>query len=100
MYFVLQLDLRIWKNHPSGIDFEDTKWSCRAAEALHCEKPGKAIGEGTASVAVKLSVKPSCNGRPQYIGDASVMNDYQELQPQWSGVIQSLESYKKVRLEK
>jgi hypothetical protein len=49
------------KNHPGGIDFEGMKWSCIAAEALHCESPAKTIGEGAASVAVDgLRLKESC----------------------------------------
>jgi hypothetical protein len=41
------------KNHPGGTGFEGMKGSCREAEAWHCERPGKAIGEGAASVAVE-----------------------------------------------
>jgi hypothetical protein len=37
------------------------KGSCRAAEARHCEKPGKAIGEGAALVTVEEpGLKGSC----------------------------------------
>ena len=58
---MLQLDLVMCKNHPGGIDFEGMKWSCIAAEALHCESPAKTIGEGAASVAVDgLRLKESC----------------------------------------
>ena len=40
------------KNHPSGTGFEGMKGLCGAAEARHCERPRKAIGEGVASVAI------------------------------------------------
>ena len=47
--------------HPGGTCFEGTKESWRAAEAWHCEKPGKAIGEGAASVVVDgPRLKGSC----------------------------------------
>ena len=43
----------MFKNHPGGTSLEGMKGSWRAAEAFHCERPGKAIAEGaTASVAV------------------------------------------------
>jgi hypothetical protein len=48
-YFVLQQDLVLCKSHPGGTVFEGIKGSCRAAEAWHCERPWKAIGEGAAS---------------------------------------------------
>jgi hypothetical protein len=51
------------KSHPDGAGFEDMKGPWRAAETLHCERPWKAIGEGTASVAVDdQGMKESCNG--------------------------------------
>lgn len=34
------------KGHPGGTGFEGMKGSCRAAEARHCERPWKVIGEG------------------------------------------------------
>ena len=40
------------KGHPGGTGFEGMKGSHRAAEARHCERPWKAIGEGAASVAI------------------------------------------------
>ena len=40
------------KSHPGGTGFEGMKGSWRAAEARHCERPWKAIGEGAASVAI------------------------------------------------
>ena len=40
------------KSHPGGIGFEGMKVSCRAAEAWHCERSWRAIGEGAASVAI------------------------------------------------
>jgi hypothetical protein len=40
------------KSHPDGTGFEGMKGLCRAAEAQHCERPWKAIGEGAASVAI------------------------------------------------
>ena len=49
---MLRLDLVKCKSHPGGTGFEGMKGSCRAAEAWHCERPWKAIGEGAASVAI------------------------------------------------
>jgi hypothetical protein len=49
---LLQQDLVMCKVHPGGTDFEGMKGSYRAAEAQHCERPWKAIGEGAASVAI------------------------------------------------
>jgi hypothetical protein len=83
----------VLKSHSGGTGFEDMKGSWRAAEAWHCERPWKAIGEGAALVAgdstglkekklrlgtmkrayERLLVMPSCSGRPQCIGDASTM---------------------------
>ena len=40
------------KGHLGGTGYEGMKGSWRAAEAWHCEYPGEAIDEGTASVAV------------------------------------------------
>ena len=40
------------KSHPGGTGFEGMKVSWRRAEAWHCERSWKAIGEGAASVAV------------------------------------------------
>ena len=82
------------KSYPGGTGFEGMKGSHRAAEARHCERPWKAIGEGAASVAIgglgrghakdlrlgtikrayeRLLVKPSYSGRQQSFGDASTM---------------------------
>jgi hypothetical protein len=44
--------LVICKGHPGGTGFEGMKGSCRAAEARHCERSWKAIGEGATSVAI------------------------------------------------
>ena len=44
------------KGHPGGTGFEGMKELSRAAEAWHCERPWKAIGEGAASVAIDSSV--------------------------------------------
>jgi hypothetical protein len=50
------------KCHQSGTGFEGMKGSCRAAEARHCERPWKAIGEGTASIAIDdPGLKGSCS---------------------------------------
>jgi hypothetical protein len=60
--FLLQQDLVMCKHHPDGTGFEGMKGSHRAAEAMHCERPGKAIGEGTASVAIDSpEMKGSCS---------------------------------------
>ena len=59
---LLQRDLVICKGHPGGIGFEGMKGSHRAAEARHCERSWKAIGEGTASVAIDgPGLKGSCS---------------------------------------
>ena len=51
------------KNHLGGTSFEGMKESWRAAEAWHCERPWKAIGESTASAAVDgPGLKGSCKG--------------------------------------
>jgi hypothetical protein len=60
---VLQWDLVICKSHPDGTGFEGMKGSRRAAEARHCERPWKAIGEGATSVAFDgRGLKGSCKG--------------------------------------
>ena len=46
MYLMLQPDSVMCKNHLSGTGFEDMEVLWRAAEAWHCERPEKAIGEG------------------------------------------------------
>ena len=48
---MVQLDFVRHESHTGG-GFEDIKGSWRAAEAWHCERPGKAIGKGAASVAI------------------------------------------------
>ena len=51
------------KSYPGGTGFEGMRESRRAAEAQHCEKPWKAIGEGAASVAIDgPGLKGSCKG--------------------------------------
>lgn len=37
----------MYKNHPGDSGFEGMKGSYRVAEAWHCAKPGKAIGESS-----------------------------------------------------
>ena len=60
---MFQMDLVMCKNYSGGTGFEGMKGSCRAAEARHCERPWKAIGEGAASVAVDgPGLKGSCKG--------------------------------------
>jgi hypothetical protein len=59
---LLQRDLVMCKGHPGGTAFEGMKGSRRAAEAWHCERPWKAIGEGTDSVAIDgPGLKGSCS---------------------------------------
>lgn len=59
---MLQLDLVMCKSHPGGTGFEGMKELSRAAEAWHCERPWKAIGEGAASVAIEgPGLKGSCS---------------------------------------
>ena len=67
---LLQWDLVMCKGHPGGTGFEGMKELSRAAEAWHCERPWKAIGEGTASVEVD---GPGLKGVMQHFGDASTM---------------------------
>jgi hypothetical protein len=60
---VLWLDLVMCKNYPGGAGYEGMKGSRRAAEAQHCERPWKAIGESAASVAIDVpELKGSCKG--------------------------------------
>jgi hypothetical protein len=49
---MLQLDLIMYKSHLGGTGFGGMRGSWKAAEAWHCERPRKAVGEGTASIAV------------------------------------------------
>lgn len=59
---LLQWDLVMCKGHPGGTGFEGMKGSRKAAEARHCERPWKAIGEGAASVAIEgPGLKGSCS---------------------------------------
>ena len=49
------------KGHPGGTRFEGMKGTLRIAEAWHCERSWKAIGEGAASVVVdNPGLKGSC----------------------------------------
>jgi hypothetical protein len=49
------------KSYPGSTGFEGMKGLWRAAEAWHCERSGKATGEGAASVAVDgPGLKESC----------------------------------------
>jgi hypothetical protein len=58
---VLRLNLVMCKSHPGGTGFEGMEESRRAAEAWHCERPCKAIGEGAVSVAIDgPGLKVSC----------------------------------------
>jgi hypothetical protein len=51
----------MYKSHSGGNGFEGMKGSSIAAEAQACESPWKAIGEGTASVAIDgTGLKVSC----------------------------------------
>ena len=51
----------MYKNLPSDIGFKGTKESWKTAEAWHCKKQGKAMGEGAASLAVKVpGLKEPC----------------------------------------
>jgi hypothetical protein len=43
----------MYKVHPGGTDFEGIKRSWRTAEAWHCERPWKTIGEDAVSVAIE-----------------------------------------------
>lgn len=60
LYLLLQMDLVMFKSHPDGTGFEGMKGSWKD-ETLHCERPGKAIGEGAESFAVDSPIlKGSC----------------------------------------
>jgi hypothetical protein len=60
---MLQLNLVMCKSHPGGTGFEGMKVSRRTAEAWHCERSWKAIGEGIASAVVDdPGLKGSCKG--------------------------------------
>jgi hypothetical protein len=59
---VLWMNLIMCKSYPGGTGFEGMKGSCRAAEAPHCERPWKAIGEAAASVVIEgPGLKGSCS---------------------------------------
>ena len=59
---LLQRNLVICKGHPGGTGFEGMKGSHKAAEAWHCERPWKAIGEGATVVAIEgPGLKGSCS---------------------------------------
>lgn len=47
LYFRLAAELG------NGTGFEGVKGLWKTTEVWHCERPGEAVGEGTASVAVK-----------------------------------------------
>jgi hypothetical protein len=50
------------KSYPDGTGFEGMKGSHRAAEARHCERSWKDIGEGAAEVAINSpGLKGSCS---------------------------------------
>jgi hypothetical protein len=60
---MLQLVLVMCKSHSGGTACEGMKGSWREAEAQHCGRPGKAIGEGKASAVVDgPGLKVSCKG--------------------------------------
>jgi hypothetical protein len=85
--FLLQQDLVMCKGHPGGTGFEGMKGSRRAAEARHCERPWKAIGEGTASVAIDSpGLKGSCS-----VLEMPVPRDDHQEQQKWRTSIWSLE---------
>jgi hypothetical protein len=67
------------KSYPGGTGFEGMKGSCRAAEALHCERPWKAIGEGAASVAIE---GPGLKGSCTILEMPGPWDDHQEQQQQ------------------
>ena len=57
---MVQLDLVRYESHTGG-GFEEINVSWRADEARHCERPGKTIGVGAASVAIEVpGLKGSC----------------------------------------
>ena len=61
LYFVLWLDLVLWKIHPGGPGFEGMKWSWRTVKALHCVRLSKAISEDATSDAIEgPRLKESC----------------------------------------
>jgi hypothetical protein len=62
LVLLLQWDLVMCKGHPGGTGFEGMKGSRRAAEAQHCERPWKVIGEVATSVAIDSpGLKGSCS---------------------------------------
>jgi hypothetical protein len=59
---LLQWYLVMCKGHPGGTGFEGVKGSHTAAEAQHCDRQWKAIGEGAASIAIDSpGLKGSCS---------------------------------------
>ena len=51
----------MYKSRPGGTGFEGIKASWKTADSRHCERPGKTIGEGAASVVADgPGLKGSC----------------------------------------
>ena len=74
---MLQLDLIMCKNRPGDTGFEGMKGSRRAAEIWHCERPGKAIGEGATSVILDgPGLKRSCKEVKVWHHEESLMRGY------------------------
>ena len=65
------------KNHPGGTGLEDMTGSQRAAEAWHCERPGKTIGLRVAQVQQKTPVF----GRFQYNRMTTKSNSSSGVEP-------------------
>jgi hypothetical protein len=62
--------------------------SCRAAEAQHCERPWKAIGEGAASAAID---GPGLKGSCSVLEMPRPCDDNQEQKQQWTTGIWSID---------
>ena len=81
---MLWLDLVMCKSHPGSTGFEGRKGSWRAAEAWNYDRPGKAIGEGAASVAVDSpGLKGSCKGVEAWHHKESLKEAIVEAKLQW-----------------
>ena len=79
----LQLGLVVCKNKPGGSGFDGRKKSWRTAEAWHCKRPGKAIGDGSASFAIDgPGLKGSCR-KVEVLHEERIWEAIGEAELQW-----------------
>jgi hypothetical protein len=88
LYFTLWLDLVKCKTHTGCTGFEDMKRLWRGAEAWHCERPWKVIGEGAASVVIDgLGLKGSHKGVEAWHHEESLWEAIGEASLQWKAAV-------------